>query len=240
MNQPADVEAPAKWKPSPLVLIIAGILALSALFLVLPSNQTARKTLALKRLRNEFIGPKDISELYAGYLVSIKNKVVKVTAADIGQLCVFMPTPTESVSSNFFNELDDRYYSDESRKPIAACLLAPDPSSIGWTLFAKVWIGSTLLKKNDQIAEQYGQMLSYSNAQAMKELTKLWSAFPAEIQSQAEDILVKNREIVKGHKKSTRYYQDGDKTIYEVDISSNIWELKSLLREAYPNRRLVQ
>ncbi len=240
MNHSAEVEAPAKWKPSPLVLIVAGILAISSIFLFLPSNQTARKVRALKLLKTEYVGPKDISNLYAGFLVNMKNKVVKMSATDIGQLYVLMPTPTETVSSNTFNELDDRYYSNENRKSVSACLLAPDPSSTGWSLFAKVWIASTLLNKTDRFADQYGQMLSYSNAQAMKELTKLWSAFPTEIQSQAEDILAKNRELVKTLKKSRRFFQDGEGINYEVDISNNIWELRSLLREAYPNRRLVQ
>jgi hypothetical protein len=237
MNHSAQVEAPAKWKPSPLVMIIAGILALSGIFLLLPSNQTARKIKALKSLKTEYAGPKEISKFYSGFLVSTKNKIIKMSEADTGQLLVLMPTPKESISSNIFNELGGRFYYDETNKHVSACLLAPDPTSVGWSLLAKVWIGTTLLKKNDQVADQYGQMLSYSSAQAIKEMTKIWSGFPAEIQTQTEDILAKNRELVKDEKKSHWYYQAEDKTIYEIDLSGSLWQLESLIRDAYPNRR---
>ena len=224
-----------KRKISPLIMIVGGIVLASSLFLLIPSSRTTRVLKAKQRLAIDFVGPKDISYLYGGFLLTHDNKHARVSASDIANITVFAPNPTEVVSINFIVQLANRYYAS-SDKTKTVCFLAPDATSTGWSLFAKVWIGETLKHKSNQIVQNYAHLMLSSSASATTGLTKLWADLPPEIQADAEAVLEQNREILKAHKGSCTYFQDGKGVNYLIDLKHNTWEVPSLLAQAYPDR----
>jgi hypothetical protein len=178
--------------------------------------------------------------LYGGYFVTLENKPVKLDLASEAQILVFAPRPKDSFSSNLVNQLEVTYFGNESeRKPIHVCLLAPDPTSTGWTMFARVWIAKTLQRKlTQQIARSLCQSMFSNPSATIKQLNDYWKEIPASIQKQANDVLVRNREVAKKLPGVHRYFQDGKGTNYEIDVSTNIWNFKNTFNEAHPERQL--
>ena len=79
----------------------------------------------------------------------------------------------------------------------------------------------------------------FSNPSAtIKQLNDYWKEIPASIQKQADDVLVRNREVAKKLPGVHRYFQDGKGTNYEIDVSTNIWNFKNTFNEAHPERQL--
>ena len=224
-----------KRKVSPLILVVGGIVLASGMILLIPSSRTTRVIKAKNLLATEYAGPKDISYLYDGYLVTHDNKEEKISPSDIANITVFAPNPTEVVSMNFVVQFANQYYAPGD-KTKTVCFLAPDATSTGWSLFAKVWIGETLRHKSTQILQSYAQTMLSSPASATTSLTKLWTDLPPEIQAESQAVLEQNREILKAHKGSCTYYQDGKGTNYLIDLKHNTWEVRSLLAQAYPDR----
>jgi hypothetical protein len=239
MQQSDPMSTPVKRKLSPLTLVIGAIMAVCLAILFIPSNRDTRQAKAKLSLQKDYAGPKDISNLYEATLISIDNKRTKVSPKDEAQILVFAPNPKDSVTSNTFMELQENYYgANVERKTKNVCLLAPDPTSTGWSLFAKVLIGHSLeIKQVGQIATSLSQQLIANPPSAIKELNNHWMKFSPKTQAEATRILEENRKIVAKLPGVHQYFQDGTGTNYEITVSGNIWSFRNYLYEAYPNRR---
>lgn len=244
-----------RWKPSPLVLIMVGILLVAGVFLLFPSGRAVRQSKALKLLSSEFVGPKSLSSLYGGYFVTKENKFEKVQPSDKAQIIVFAPKPTDQVPYNFMDSMN-YYQAPSDQKPKIVCLLAPDAACTDWTLFAMVWIGQSLEANKNGAHTTTMTNLPYSvssifsptgksppipmmnlDANTIKEFKKTFSEFDPQIQAMALDTLEANRKLVKSMTGIHQYYQDGKGTNYEIRSPRGIWEFEQAIQDAYPNRQ---
>ena len=229
---------PPRRRSSSVAIIVAGILAITAAFLILPSSRAAKAGRAKQKLAREFPGPKDISAVYSGYLVTAKNDPVTISSGVETQVLVFAPKPGEAISPNTFTQLDFIYSPTMGDPGTAACLLAPDPSMTGWTLFAKVWIARSMYHKRSGFSpSSLAPALLASPATPIKQLADEWSAMPAEIQRKAEDKLAANLVVAQQMKGVHRYFQNGNGTNYEIDISHNMWDFTQTYEDAYPHTK---
>ena len=242
-----------KFRLSPPVLIVGGILVVTGLFLLLPSSRTSRTIKAREKLAKEYVGPRDISHLYVAYLVSNKNQLVKINAADKAEILVFAPGPKDQFSGNLLSQFDPTYMYGSATNFKAACLLAPDPSCADLTLFAKVWIAMSLQSKvKQQIANAFGPSFATTGGSApstgsssmrksaVAQLNSFWLKFPQDVRQLAEERLEANRKIVAGAQGIHCYFQNGEGTNYEIDISKNIWEFVQTYDEAYPSLQIIR
>lgn len=250
----SQLDAPiqrARRKPSPLVLIMVGILLVAGIFLLFPSGKAIRQNKALKLLSSEYVGPKSLSSLYGGYFVTKENNFEKVQPSDKAQIIVFAPKPTDQVPYNFMDSMN-YYQAPSDQKPKIVCLLAPDAACADWTLFAMVWIGQSLEANKNGTPNMSMTNLSYSytsptkafpapgmtfQASTIKEFKKTFSEFDPQIQAMALDTLEANRKLVKSMTGIHQYYQDGKGTNYEIRSPRGIWEFEQAIQDAYPNRR---
>ena len=242
-----------KFRLSPPVLIVGGILVVTGLFLLLPSSRTSHAIKAREKLAKEYVGPKDISNLYGAYLVSNKNQFVKINAANKAEILVFAPGPTDKLPANLISQFDPTYMYGSGTNFKAVCLLAPDPSCADLTLFAKVWLAMSLQSKiKQQIATVLGPSFpttggsgpspasSSMRKTAVVQLNSFWLKIPKEIRQQAEEKLEANRKLIAGAHGIHCYFQNGEGTNYEIDTSKNIWEFVQTYDEAYPSRQIIR
>ena len=233
MQQVEPISPVEVKRVSPMLLIIGGILALTMLFLLFPSSRTAKVSRAKERLKKEFVGPKDLSDLYTGYFVTSKNMSLTIGPKSNAELSVFAAKPTSLFSSRYFEEVDGNNWNMYGNKTLHACLLAPDPTSTGWSLYAKVWIALTL--QNDRTPMfNLGNLVSSGDATTMKKLRDIWAKQPFDIQATAEYLLDSNRKLVKGMPGAHRFYQDGSGTIYKLDPLAGPYEFFYTYNEAHP------
>ncbi len=232
MQQVEPISPVEAKRVSPMVLIIGGILAVTMLFLLFPSSSTTKISKAKERLKKEFVGPKDLSQLYSGYFVTSKNMSLSIGPKSNAEVSVFAAGPTSAFSSRYFEEVDGTNWNMYGNKTLHVCLLAPDPTSTGWSLYAKVWIALTL--RNDRTPMfNLGNLVSSGDAGTMKKLRDIWSNTPFDIQAKAEALLDNNRKIVKSMPGAHRFYQDGSGTIYKLDPLAGPYEFFYTYNEAH-------
>ena len=246
-------------RASPFVLVMGGILAVCAVFLAFPSSRANRQAKALKTLANEYAGPKDLSYLYGGYMVTSRNEAATVGALDRGQILVFAPGPKDSVPYDLMNGMNS-YRSPGLKGPKYVCLLAPDLKNSDWCLFAAVWIGQALEAKlkmtrhamsmsnlgytmtipSSSSSSKPSVPLMTLSAPTLKVLRKTFSEFDPKVQALALDTLDSNRKVIGSLSGLRRFYQDGQGHNYEIKMPRNTWEFETALRDAYPNRQFDQ
>jgi hypothetical protein len=237
MHQTEEFGSQEKRKISPLILIVGSILAISAVFLLVPSSRGSKAIKAKKKLAEVFAGPADLSYLYAATSVTSNNLVKSINKKDEARINVFAPKPTDAVPSDFFNDMRPYRYTGQAESSTAYCILAPDPASTGWTLFSEVWIAEILQKKNPQVVNSLSYGVSSENAAVMTQLKTFWAKTPASVKAQADTIIAQNREVVKSIPGLRHYYQDGLGKNYQVSSKNSIWEFDQAIREANPTRQ---
>lgn len=226
-----------KRRVSPLILIVGGTLAVSFLFLLLPSSRTSRTNRAKEKLKNEYAGPKDLSYLQAGTFVADDGFSRDKARGGNGRMGIFAPRPTDTIPPDFFDGMRPYRYMGTAEASGWHCLLAPDSSSTGWSLFAKVWIAESLQKhtKSTQEMDTLAREMLASSSSGITKLKAIWLKVPAKIQAEAESILAKNREVVKELPGIHQYYQASGVN-YEIKSTHSIWEFDQLLEDAEPKR----
>ncbi len=216
-------ESPIKEKKrvSPILLIVGAILAVSALFMVMPSSQTARVRKAQATLDKEFRGPPIslFSNLEGASMLS-GNQIIKFSQKRQGFLYVLTPTPTDTTSATYINQAAYPAFNFRNEGETSMILMAPDPSSTGWSLLAKVWIGEALTNKSRGDISTISSNLSSTPSSAIAQLTKRWGMLDPTTQAQAEAILESNRKLAAQFRGTRRFYIDKG-TVYEVNISSS-------------------
>jgi hypothetical protein len=209
------------------------------LMLLMPSSRTEKIAKAKEKLKKEFAGPNDLSHLYGGYFVTSKNTSLSIGPKSNAELSVFAAGPTSAFSSRYFEEVDGTNWNMFGNKTLHACLLAPHPTSTGWSLYAKVWIALTL--KSDRTPMfNLGNLVSSGDASTMKKLRDIWGKVPFDIQAKAEALLDNNRKNVKSMPGAHRFYQDGSGTIYKLDVLSGPYEFFGTYNDANPSRQFVR
>jgi hypothetical protein len=224
-------------KVSPMVLVIGGILAVTVLFLLLPSSRTTKIKKAKEKLSREFAGPQDLSYLYHGFFVTSKNRNTSIGPKSVAELSIFAPDPKSAFSSRYFEEVDGNNWNMYGIRTEHACLLAPDPASTGWSLYSKVWIALTLQSEIKQPVFNLGTLVAAGDAGTLKKLQSIWSKMPHHVQSKAEALLQNNRNIVKGMPGVHRFFRDSTGTNYKIDVNSGPYDFISTYNEANPNLR---
>lgn len=264
MIQTDETIPKARRKASPLVLIVGAILVVCALFLAFPSSRANRQAKALNMLATEYAGPKDVTYLYSGYMVTNRNEVESVGVLDRAQIVVFAPGPKDSVPYDLLNGMNDYRTPGNKKGPKYVCLLAPDPKNSDWSLFAAVWIGQALEAKlkiykhtmqmtnlgfnmiippsasKTPMTVSSSVMTTTLSASTLKDLRKTFSEFDPQVQAMALDTLDSNRKVIGSLTGLHRFYQDGQGHNYEIKSPDNIWQFENMLRDAYPNLRSDQ
>lgn len=217
------VEIPRK-KLSPILAIVAIILVIACLFLLMPSSRSARLQKAKDKLARDYTDPTEatLRPLFENELI-LDTKLAKPSAKDRSVLYVFAPTPTKSISAQLINEIAyQQTYSPGDVRAKTGILLAPDPTSTGWTLFAKVWIAKVLEGKSPNEVKNLGVGLATgSSAATLRQLQEIWNKVPVDIQKRTEDILDKNRALAKSFGNTRCFFHDEHGQNYEIPVSSS-------------------
>lgn len=235
------VESPKK-RLSPILLIVGAILGVSAIFLLLPSNRSARMKKAQESLEMSFPHPakSTMTPLFENEL-ALKDSMGKLSPSDRVTIYVFAPTPKAPSPTQVINAIANppSYFQNDQNQKVAV-LLAPDPASTGWSLLAKVWIARCLQHASTTEVKRIGAELAMvGSTNSIKQLQDIWLKVPAALQKQSEDILEKNRVIAKTFGSTRCFFHDEKGVDYEIRMNTSsgadLYQFMYEYSEANPN-----
>ena len=243
MNPAIEPESPAKKRLAPFGIVIVGIVGITLLFLVLPSSRAARIRKARAELARSYPlrSQAAMQPLFEIELVGEKG-FKKFPQKEPLTVYIFAPDPKSMSAARMINEICQPSNLGWSYLvPMnSAVLLAPDPASTGWSLFAKVWIARYVqgLPAND--IKSIGLRLVGSGSLSYTQLKAIWAKIPEDVQSKAEGILEKNRTIAKLFRSTCYVFHDAKGINYEVRGTAIMTDLLYEYYEAYPETRPQQ
>lgn len=216
------------------------IFGLCGVFMFIPSSKANRISKSRQKLGNTYKAP-PAPELQSLKRSRLVQDGVFSDPSSVGECMVyiFAPTPAESFASQYISEISlPRSYVPQNQNWKTLVLFAPDPSSAGWTLLAKVWLAKCIEKKAVKPITNMAVTMGFAGS--TKEMQKIWDSISPEIQTQAENMLSINRGIAKRFGGSRRFYFDGAGHAYEIPSSIGAYEFMSDYREANPNHRVAE
>ncbi len=207
MKQNNDPESIKKWRLSPMVIILIGIGGILAFLLILPSSREVRLRKAREYLTQEFptVSEDSVKPLLRAYLVS-DNSFVNFSTRHEYAIEIFRPNPAvyDRLEMLYNSPSGSPYLTTKGEYPVAL-LLAPDASSVGWTVFAKIWIAKVLQKQQVHDLKELGLEMP-SNPKVFGRLKKIWAKVPLKIQEKATAIIEENRRLAKPFKSTAGFY----------------------------------
>ncbi len=216
------------------------IFGLCGVFMFIPSSKASRISKSRQKLESTYKAPA-VAELQSLKRSQLVRDGIFIDPASVGEsmVYVFAPTPAETFASQYISEISlSRSYVPQNQNWKTLVLFAPDASSAGWTLLAKVWLATCIEKKPVQPIANMAVTMGFSGS--AKEMQKIWDSISPEIQAQAENMLSINRGIAKRFGGSRRFYFDGLGHAYEIPSSVGAYEFMNDYREANPNHRVAE
>lgn len=237
MTEPSHVDAPVKRRISPFLTIVGVIVLVAAMIMLMPSSKSVRLKKAQDLLNVTFkkVGPEYLVPLYGVQLVS-RNGLATVSESESYAVIVFAPDGKNTNTAVLINEIcsPTAYLDANSGKIHSAALLAPDPSSTGWTLMAKVWFAQALVKKPTATIQALGVQLVSLGRSSVYELNEIWKKVPKNIQDQATAMLERNREVATKFSRNTRIFHHKLGPSYVIDGVTTYSDFMWDFFEAYP------
>ena len=238
MDPAVDLGSPPKKRITPVGLIVAVFVAILLVLLIMPSSRDNRISKAKERFARDFpIIPEDKMQPLLGSHLMVDGKFVYDSAKREGALFIFAPGPTAQYGDQMMRELQypsQTYsYSSTTNIPIAV-LLAPEESSQGWTIFAKVWIAKALQKQSVKDLKELGMQLS-SNPKAFARLKSIWKKLPLKVRTRATQVLEENRSVAKLYSTHSRFYRG--KVTYVIDPPADLSDFLMERADTDPDTR---
>lgn len=231
------------------MILILGVIAVAVIVLMLnPSSRGSRVIKAKQKLEQVFKGPpaSEVDFLLSESLLTAKNRIFVPNRNENQILFVFRPKASDMVSQYYLSELEDQYIVPGDDPVKAGILYAPDESSVGWTLVAKLRIACALQQKDisDLKSLKDELIMGFSRSAPGKikgispnplvQLRAYWAKVPPEIQAQTTNILTANRAAAKRLGGSRRLLRSSTGVYYEERGVASRYELMYTFREAFP------
>jgi hypothetical protein len=238
MREDPNLNKRKRISPVGVIGIIFAVIVIG--LLVSPSAKDKRLTQAKEYLAREFpiVSDDSIKPLLGSHLLT-NDKFIYDAGRKECAILIFRPDPTSPYSADAMMTEVSRplqyYYSANTSwgKVPVAILLAPDESSTGWTIFAKIWIAKVLQKQKVDDLKQLGLELSTSPA-ALVRIKKIWAKEPPKIQARATQILEENRKVAKQFRKTPRFYRN--KVTYAISNQHDMSDFIGAFEEAHPEQ----
>ena len=203
-----------------LVLFILGV---SGLLLFAPSARTVKHGKVLTELAKKYktVNPNALSPILNGNLVIVGNNFRPISRDETALLSIWTGQSSSSTSYRLINNMfAPSQVGVLGREYKKAILVAPNPESIGWTLFGKTLIAYYLMHKHINFLFQEMGEIAGNPKKGIAMLQKKWDAIPKPIQVQTEQMLTENRETLQKYPKEGLILQTGLGSHFDIENSN--------------------